>query len=97
MDSSVEIAKDLIDMGLGVGDYLFHDVEIWGSGADIGQSTSKTSNDDAHDAHDAHGDNDNQAIDRRRRDDGGDDGGGGDDGSCAQAHRPTYPIGVLGK
>ena len=48
MDSSVGIAKDLIDVGLGVGDSLFHDVEIWGSGADMGHSTSKTSNDDAH-------------------------------------------------
>ena len=82
MDSSLEIAENVIDaqmfvdMGLGVGDYLFHDVEIWGS-------TSKTSNDDAHDAHGAHDDNDNQTIDRRRRYDGGDDGADGDDGSCA--------------
>ena len=28
MDSSAEIAKELIDMGFGVGDYLFRDVEI---------------------------------------------------------------------
>ena len=54
MDSSVEMAEELIDakncidMGLGVGHHLLHDVEIWGSGADIGQSTSTTSNDDAH-------------------------------------------------
>ena len=79
---------------------MFHDVEIWGSGADIGQPTSKTSNGDTHDAHDAHDthdDNNNKTIDRRRRDDGGDDGGDGDDGSCAQPGRPTYPIEVLGK
>ena len=35
MDSLVDLAKDLTDMGLGVGDDLFHDVEIRGSRADI--------------------------------------------------------------
>ena len=97
MHASVEIAKELIGIGFGIGDYLFHDVEIWGSGADIGQSTSKTSNDDAGDAHDAYDDNHNQTLYRRRRDDGGDDAGDGGGGSCAQAGRPTYPFGVLGK
>ena len=49
MDSSLVITKDLIDaksfidMGLGVGDYGFHGVEIRGSGADIGTSARKTS------------------------------------------------------
>ena len=75
-------------MGFGIGDSLFHDASIWGSGADMGHSTSKTSNDDAHDALDAHANNDNKTIDRRRRDDGDDDGGDGDNGSCAQAGRP---------
>ena len=88
-------ATNFVDVGLGVGVYLFEGVEMRGSGSDMGQSTS---NDDAHDAHDAHDDNDNQTIDRRRRrDDGDDDGGGGDDGSRAQVGRPKYPIGVLGK
>ena len=67
MDSSVEIAevfmdtKKFVDMECGVGVYLFNGVEVWGSGADMRQSTSK---DDAHDEHD---NNENQTIDRRRR------------------------------
>ena len=43
MDSSVVFAEDfidannLVDMGFGVGVYLFNGVEVWGSGADIRQ------------------------------------------------------------
>ena len=79
----MEVATDLIDMGLGVGDSLFHDVEIWGSGTDIGQSTSNASNDNAHDVH-GNNNNGNQTIVRRRRDNDGDDG---DDGWLPEASR----------
>ena len=59
-----EIAEDCIDadhfvdMGFGVGVRLFNGVEMWGSGADMGHSSS---NDDAHDYHD---DSDSKTIDQ---------------------------------